>query len=295
MALRAVKPEAKEKRLKMFVYGSAGIGKTTAAIQFPSAYIIDTERGTDEYAKSINRAGSVVFQSNSFDEVFKEVKELLTTKHEFRTLIIDSITPLYQAVQDKWSVIFEKYAKSEKEAEVQDFGFRYWARVKSDFKKFQRMLIALDMNVVITAHQKDMYGGNMQKIGVTFDSMKGEDYLYDFVFRLEKKADKRMAVTVKERSEINEQRFPAEFEWSYDAFKKFYGAETIERASVPTPLATPEQVEKVKALLSVVRIEDGEVLSWWNKAGVESWEEMKSIEIEKVLAFLNKKLEALKK
>ena len=41
--LRARKPEAVVKRLKMFMFGPAGVGKTTAAIQFPKSYIIDGE------------------------------------------------------------------------------------------------------------------------------------------------------------------------------------------------------------------------------------------------------------
>ena len=45
MALKGIKPEMKEKRLKLFLYGPAGVGKTTAAIQFPQSYIIDMERG----------------------------------------------------------------------------------------------------------------------------------------------------------------------------------------------------------------------------------------------------------
>jgi len=40
--LKAIKPEAVEKRLKLFVYGESGVGKTTASIQFPNSYIIDT-------------------------------------------------------------------------------------------------------------------------------------------------------------------------------------------------------------------------------------------------------------
>jgi len=74
MALKAKAPEVKEKRLKMFVYGPAGVGKTTAAIQFPNAYIIDTERGSDFYAETINKSKSVVFQSLNVDEVKEEVK-----------------------------------------------------------------------------------------------------------------------------------------------------------------------------------------------------------------------------
>ena len=45
--LRARKPEAVTKRLKLFMFGPAGVGKTTAAIQFPNSYIIDAERGSE--------------------------------------------------------------------------------------------------------------------------------------------------------------------------------------------------------------------------------------------------------
>jgi hypothetical protein len=295
MALRGKAPEEKKKRLKMFVYGPSGVGKTTAALLFPKAYIIDTERGTDHYSQTINQAGSAVFQSNVFDEVFAEVKQLLTTKHEYRTLIIDPITQVYNSVQEKWTRVFEKHAKSEKEAEVQDFGMRYWGRVKSDFKALQRMLMALDMNIIITSHQKDQYGTGMTKIGVTFDSMKGEDYLYDLVFRLEKKGDKRMAITIKERAEIGQGKFPPEFEWSYSNFKQFYGADIIERVAAPVEMATPEQVAKVKALLEVVRIEESEINAWLAKADVSDWSEMTAETIGKTIAFLEKKLAAVTK
>lgn len=294
MGLRAVKPEQKEKRLKMFVYGAAGIGKTTAAIMFPNAYIIDTERGTDHYAQTITKSGSAVFQSSVFDEVAKEVKELLTTKHDYRTLIIDPVTQIYNSVQEKWTRVFEKHAKTEKEAEVQDFGMRYWGRVKSDFKALQRMLVSIDMNLIVTAHQKDQYGTGMTKIGVTFDSMKGEDYLYDLVFRLENKNGKRIATTIKERSEIGQGKFPPEFEWSYENFKKFYGGDIIERQATPLLLASQNQVDRMKNLLEVVKIDDSEITNWFTKANCDSWEEMPADYIAKCIAFVEKKLPVTK-
>lgn len=293
MALRGVKPEEKKKRLKMFVYGPAGVGKTMCAIQFPKSYLIDTEGGADFYARSINKAGSAIFTSNNFDDAVKEVKELLTTKHDYRTLIIDPVTQLYNSDQEKWTRVFETYSKTEKEKELQDFGMRYWSRVKTDFKAFQRLLIAIDMNLIVTAHQKDQYGQNMQKVGVTWDSMKGDDYLFDLVFRLEKRDKKVIAITMKERAEIGENKFPEEFEWSYDNFLKFYGDDIVQREAIPISLATPEQVQKVKSLLDVVRVSNEEVVSWFNKADVSSWEEMTGDAIGKVIKFLDKRLEAV--
>src|SRR5687767_14564562 len=77
MALRARKPEAVNKRLKLFMFGPAGVGKTTAAIQFPNSYIIDCERGTENYDKLVAASNSVVYQTTDIHEVIAEVKALL--------------------------------------------------------------------------------------------------------------------------------------------------------------------------------------------------------------------------
>lgn len=291
MALKGVKPEAKEKRLKLFMYGPAGVGKTTAAIQFPNAYIIDMERGADYYGESIKKAGSVIFQTVNPDEVKEEIKALLTEKHEYRTLIIDPVTSLYNALQDKWSRIFEKHAKTQEAAEIQDFGMRYWGRVKSEYKAIQRMLMNLDMNVIITSHQKDIYGVGMTKVGVGPDSMKGDSYFFDMVFSLDNINGKRIAQTIKERAEIGKNKFPEKFEWSYDNFLKFYGEDIIKRKSVAVEMATAEQVAEIERLISIVKIEDATVLGWFAKTDVEAWDQMNKEQIQKCIEFVKKKLE----
>lgn len=290
MALRGVKPELKEKRLKLFLYGPAGVGKTTAALQFPQAYVIDTERGTDFYSATIKKGGGAVFQTTNPDDIKEEIKSLLTEKHPYKTLIIDPVTQIYNALQEKWSRIFEKHAKTEKEAEVQDFGMRYWGRVKSEYKAIQRLLLQLDMNIIITSHQKDIYGNGMQKIGVGPDSMKGDDYVFDLVFRLDKDKDKRIAMTVKERAEIGKGKFPDQFEWSYENFCKYYGKEIIEKESSPIFLASSDQVSEIKRLITVMNVSATEQATWLNKADVETFEELTQDQAGKVLSFLNKKL-----
>lgn len=297
MALRGVKPEAKEKRLKLFLYGPAGVGKTTAVIQFPNAYVIDTEKGTDFYSKTLSKSGSATFQSNNPDEIKEEIKELLTTKHPYKTLIIDPVTNLYNAVQEKWTRVFEKHTRENgkaEQAEIQDFGMRYWGRVKSEFKSIQRMLMALDMNVLVTSHQKDQYGAGMTKVGVTYDSIKGEDYLYDLVFRLSTQGGKRMAITEKERAEVGCNKFPESFEWNYENFLKFYGKEVIERESVPTKMASDIQINKIKNLVEVVKIDPDQVNAWFQKAGVDDWSEMQEEQIQKAIDFVEKKLKGVK-
>jgi len=291
MALKAKKPVVKEKRLKMFMFGPAGVGKTTAAIQFPNAYIIDTERGTDFYSKTINEADSVVLQTLNPDEIREELHALLTEKHTYKTLVIDPVTQIYNATQEKWTRTFEKYSKNQKDSDVQDFGMRYWGKVKSDFKSIQRLILALDMNVICTAHQKDVYGAGFSKMGVTFDSLKGDDYLFDLVFRVERKNGSLIAIKIKERAEIGENKFPDEFEWSYENFCKFYGKEIVEKETIPIPMATDEQIERVKKLIEVVKIDESTIEKWMTKAGVEDWSEMNSDTIQKCIGFLEAKVE----
>lgn len=291
--LRAKKPETKEKRLKMFIYGPAGVGKTIAALQFPEAYIIDTEKGTDFYSDTINQSKSVVFQSSSSDEIKTEIKNLLTEKHDYKTLIIDPITILYMALQEKWNLIFEKHAKTQKEAEIQDFGMRYWSKVKSEYKALQRLIMALDMNVIITSHQKDVYGQGFSKVGVTWDSMKGDDYLFDYVFQIAKNGSNetpRKAIKIKERSEIGKEKFPENFIWSYENFLKFYGKEILEKTATPVKMASKEQIEKMKRLSETINLDQNTIAKWFQKANVDEWEEMNDEQITKCISYIEKKI-----
>jgi hypothetical protein len=91
--------------------------------------------------------GSVVFQTTDIHDVIQEVKSLLTEQHEFRTL--DPITPIYNDLLEKC------------EAKVgADFG-RHYGAANKEMKRLANLILALDMNVVITAHAKTEYGQNL--------------------------------------------------------------------------------------------------------------------------------------
>lgn len=291
MAIRSKSPEAKNKRVKMMLFGPAGVGKTTAAIQWPNAVILDLEKGTDNYHETIKKAGSVVLQTTNPDELKEEIKALMTEPHSYTTIVVDPVTILYQAVQEKWNRIFTKYADTEKQTELGDFGFRFWAKVKSDYKAIMRMLLACDMNVILCSHQKDLYGEGMKKIGLGSDSMKGDEYLFDYIFQLTaNQKGQRIALTKKERAEVGKSKFPQEFEWSYANFLIYYGKDALEREATPVPLASPEQVDEVKRLLSIVKVDDNFEVDCLTKADVDNWNELTSEKISKVIEHLNKKL-----
>ncbi len=274
--LRARKPEAVVKRLKMFMFGPAGVGKTTAAIQFPNSYIIDGERGTENYDQLITQSGSVVYPTTDINEVVQEVKSLLTERHDFRTLVIDPITPVYNDLLDKC------------ESQVgADFGRHYGAANKT-MKRLANLIMNLDMNVIVTAHAKTEYGANLAKIGYTFDGWRQLDYWFDLVVELGKKGKRRMARVAKTRIET----FPDEdvFEWSYDAIKKRYDASILERAAQQVALASPEQVREIKDLLNIVRLPEGLVDKWLSKAQVETWEDMPAETIAKCVEYVKNRL-----
>ena len=277
--LRAKKPEAVTKRLKLFMFGPAGVGKTTAAIQFPNSYIIDCERGAENYDKIIAASNSVVFQTTDIQDVIAEVKALLTEKHEFRTLVIDPITTVYNDLLDKC------------ETQVgADFG-RHYGAANKQMKRLANLIMALDMNVVITAHAKAEYGQNFAKIGYTFDGWRQLDYWFDLVVELSKKGKKRMAKVVKTRVD----RFPDDevFEWSYDAMRRRCDVDILEREASAVTLATPEQVAQIKELLAVVRLPEGTTDKWFAKAGVDVWEDMPADVIAKCIEYVKNRLPAV--
>ena len=277
MALRAKKPEAIQKRLKLFMFAQAGVGKTTASVQMPNAYIIDTEKGTENYASLINGSNSVVFQTNDIEEVIKEVRSLLTEQHDFRTLVIDPITPLY----DNLLEACEKKVGSE-------FG-RHYGEANKIMKRLFNLIMSLDMNVCVTCHAKTEYGDNLKKLGVTFDGWKKLDYIFDLVLSLEKQAKKRYARVVKTRIES----FPDgdRFEWDYNELVKRCG-ETLTRASEAVKLATPEQTEELTRLLKTVILPDGTLEKWLTKANVDTLEDMPSDVISKCIEYVKSKLSA---
>jgi hypothetical protein len=270
--LRASKPQAVNKRLKLFMFGPAGVGKSTAAIQFPNSYIIDCERGTENYDKLVADSGSVVFQTTDIHEVIAEVKSLLTERHDFRTLVIDPITVPYNDLLEKCELKVGT-----------DFG-RHYAEANKTMKRLANLIMSLDMNVVVTAHAKTEYGPNLTKLGYTFDGWRQLDYWFDLVIELARKGKKRFAKVVKTRVD----KFPDEdvFEWSYDAIKKRSDVATLEKEAKAVELAAPEQVAQLKELLNIVRLPDGTTEKWLAKAGVETFEDMPADIMQKCIEYV---------
>jgi len=278
MALRAKKPEAIQKRLKALFYGSAGVGKTTAAIQFPKPYLIDTEKGAenDQYTKILQKAGGVVFQTTDFNELMTEVKALLTEEHEYKTLIIDPLTTLYNDLLDKSAI-----------KNGTEFG-RHYADANKQIKHLLNLLLRLDMNVIITSHAKNEYGQNLTVLGQTFDCYKKLDYLFDLVFEIQKRGKDRIGLIKKSRIE----KFPdgETFPFSYDEIATRYGRDILERDAVAQELAEESQIKELERLIDLIKVPQEVYQKWLDKASSEKWEEMPKDAIQKCIDHLQSKI-----
>jgi DNA polymerase III delta prime subunit len=278
MALRGVKPKAIEKRLKALFFGPSGVGKTTAAIQFPRPYLIDTERGAenDQYVKLLDERGGAVFQTTDFDEMVKEVTSLLTEQHEYRTLIIDPLTTVYNDLT-------EKAAKKV----GTEFG-RHFGEANRQMKHLMNLLLRLDLNVIITSHSKPEYGDNLVVLGQTFDCYKKLDYLLDLVFFVHRRGKERVGMVKKTRIEA----FPEGevFPFCYAEVAQRYGRDVLERQAKSEALATAEQVAELKRLVELLKTPPETVEKWLDKAQAENFAELPADAAAKCIDHLAKQI-----
>ena len=276
--LKGKKPSAVEKRLKALFYGKAGVGKTTCAMQFPSPYLIDTERGAEntQYAEILEKQNGAIFQTTDFDELVTEVKALLTEKHEFKTLVIDPLTTIYDSLLDKSA---NKVGT--------EFG-RHYGEANKQMKRLLNLLLRLDMNVIITSHAKNEYGTNLSVLGQTFDCYKKLDYLFDLVIEIDKRGLDRVGVVKKSRIKTFAEL--EEFPFSFDVMASKYGKDIINKAVAPQELASKEQVSELIHLVDIFKISDEVVSKWLDKAQATELAEMPKEAIQKCIEHLNEKM-----
>jgi hypothetical protein len=281
MALRGKKPEEVQKRLKALFYGMAGVGKTMAAINFPKPYLIDTERGAEnsQYVKILEQNEGAIFQTSEFDELITEIKSLLTEKHNYKTLIIDPLTILYNNLVDKCANDLKRKS-ADKNSDGTEFG-RHYGEANKYMKHLLNLLLRLDMNVIITSHSKNEYGQGMTVLGQTFDCYKKLDYLFDLVFEIQKRGKERVGIVKKTRIEsfVDSETFP----FSYAEISKRYGKNILEKESSIEVLASIEQVKEIKRLIGLLKIPEESYQKWLDKTSSNSFDEMKSEDLQKII------------
>ena len=283
--LKAVDPKAAEpSKPKILIYGKPGVGKTWASLDFPSVYYIDTEGGADltHYTDKLKKAGGMYFGpeqgSLSFESVIEQIQALATEKHSFRTVVIDSISKLFN---------LEVAREAERLGDRNAFGADK-KPATALMRKLVNWLSRLDMAVILIAHEKPQWGtdnqGQRAEVGSTFDGWEKLEYELHLCLNIFKVGDQRKAKVRKSRLT----GFPdgEVFPWGYAEFATRYGKDIIEKSAVQIVLATPEQLAEVHRLLETVKIPDNQKDKWFAAAGVGSFEEMDSDKLTGVITYL---------
>lgn len=282
--LKAVKPqEAEPSKPKILIFGKAGVGKTWTSLDFPSVYYIDTEGGANRkhYTdKLTNSGGAYMGQeqgSLDFDTVIEQIQALATEKHQYKTIVIDSFTKLYQTYQAEMAEkVGDDYGRDKKEA-------------NKPTRRLINWLGRLDMNVILIAHEKPLWGLDQNKqrneIGVTFDAYEKLDYELDLCLNIIKAGPNRNAKITKSRLIGFEEN--SLFPWSYAEFSNRYGKDVIEKEGKQVKLATPKQLEEISRLLKTVQLKDGLEKKWLTAGGAEKWEEMDETAVQGCIDYIN--------
>lgn len=287
MGLRGIQPEAVNKRFKALFFGAAGSGKTTAAIQFPRPYLIDTEQGAenDQYVRRLKQSGGLYYHTTDFDEMVSEITSLLTTQHDMRTVIIDPLTVPYALVCDKEA----QRLSSAKDPSGAEFG-RNKQIPDRKVRHLLNLLLRLDMNVIITSHSKAEWKDSKPTGSDTYDCYNKLDYLFDLAIQIQVRGKERVGIVKKTRVEAFE--LGEVFPFTYDEIANRYGREVLERGANPQTLATPEQVVELNRLIGLLNIPAETTDKWLEKAKAETLSEMPADTIQTCIEHLKKKVAA---
>ena len=274
----AVAPNTTDRQKpKMVAYGIQGAGKSWVALDFPSPIYIDTEKGVTEPAfqakleKSKGMYFGVKQGSQKFSTIIELLKELATTKHQFKTVVIDSFTHIFDM----------EIAREVERLSLAGTKIEFGIEKKPAIKLAKRMLLWLDqidMNVIIICHSKIKYelvGGEQKATGTMFDGWDKIGYILNMIAVVTKQGKSRKAFIEKSRlTGIEDASF---IDWSYETFAERLGRNFLEGEVKTIELATAEQVAEARELLKTARLTNSENDKWImeNQASFEEVETSK--------------------
>lgn len=290
--LKAREPEEVEPgHSKMIIYGPSGVGKTWFGLSFPKPYYLDTEGGADlrHYQARLKAAGGAYMGPSDgtldFGAVITEIQTLATEKHGYKTLIIDSITKLFQAAIA---------AEAEKLGEKDAFGASKKPAIAS-MRRLVSWIDRLDMNVVLIAHEESEWGvinGQRTEVGKQADVWSKLVYEIDLSLQCAKRGPKRVAVVRKSRL-IG---FPEgdSFDLDYAEFATRYGRDRIEAEAKPITLASPDQIKEIGDLLESVKVDPDFMEKCLKRFNAEALTELNETQAAAIIAALLKKIPTTK-
>ena len=283
--------------LKGVLFGLPGSGKSWTALSFEKAYLIDVEHGASlpQYTEKLLQSGGAYMGPNEgstdFDTVISQIIALSTEPHNFRTVIIDSISKLFD---------LEVARETERLGSKVAFG----NDKKPAVMKMRRLVSwigRLPLNCWLICHETSSWGvdgtGQRSEIGKKPSIWDGLIYELDLCLQVRAHSAKRRdAVVFKSRLSgfpINDVIILQENgkDVSYDAISSRYGKDYLEAIHNPITLATAEQTDILKKLFERLQLSDEQIGKALAKRGAESIEELNADEAESIIIELKKRIE----
>lgn len=151
--LERVKTLKADKAPRILIYGTPKIGKTTLASEFPNPVFLQLEDGENETpTQGLNRS-----ELQSFGDVMDAMRELYEGEHDFKTLVVDSMSELQTLIYAETCERGDE--KGNKKARIEDFG--YGKGYVNAINVWQEFLDALNMlrvgrsmTCILIAHAK---------------------------------------------------------------------------------------------------------------------------------------------
>ncbi len=197
MAFKKAEPE--QGFLKASMYGPPGSGKSFSALLFAEglakrdkkriAYV-DTERGTDFYAKKAPRLVHPeafdfdALYTTSLSDVLENVKSLDPEVHG--VVVIDSISHLWDAAMA---------AYEGKKTSLDGIPMHAWGQIKKPYKELIRYLMDAPFHVFILGRQKNIFENDgddkIKKVGVGMRAEGETSYEPHICARMESRQDEK--------------------------------------------------------------------------------------------------------
>lgn len=189
------KAKGEQAALKVGLYGPSGSGKTFTSLLLAEGLskltgkriaFVDTERGTDFYAKDIpeRKLHPTAFD---FDALYtKSITEVLDAvrglkPQDYGVVVIDSITHIWEAA---------RLAYNGKETSAGTIPFHAWAKIKKPYKELINLLLSSPMHVFFCGRQgnefeTDEESGELKKVGVKMKAEGETPYEPHILIRME--------------------------------------------------------------------------------------------------------------
>ena len=288
MALKARKPELKKSRFKALVYSNTGVGKTHFCCSFPNTYYIDTE-GVQDYQHFVqmildNKGDLIVLKDLS--EIINEVKELMSVKHNYKTLVIDSLSfPCGQLS----NLEAERLSKKTKESEGTEFGANL-AKGKRMTFHLGILLSRLDMNVIVVSHEKTRYVQGAE-VGKTYDINEKMAYSLGTILHLRQQGASKKAFIEKSRYTQLPTGQLIDFDNGYKTILDSFGEGIFTDESTAETLATKEQVDTLMRLIVELNVSEENQQKLLIKSDSQRFEEVSSETMQKYIDGLKARIQ----